>query len=112
MGDPVGLEGDTLVIETINMRLEQGLRAPDRQRSPSGLPASGRTRSGKFTVDDPGTYTQPFSGEVASTPPRARSTSTPATRELRDEGSSLAPVRPRRRAVDGNRGPIVDEGGN
>ncbi|HEY8616639.1 hypothetical protein [Phenylobacterium sp.] len=69
MGDSIGRwEGDTLVVETSNMRPEQGLRG-----------ASGGTQKiterftrvapdqilYSFTIDDPATYTAPFTGEVA-----------------------------------------------
>ncbi|HEY8574302.1 hypothetical protein [Phenylobacterium sp.] len=69
MGDSVGRwEGDTLVVETINFRPEQGYRG-----------ANGATQKVierftrinpnqilyRFTVEDPSTYTRPFTGEVA-----------------------------------------------
>ena len=67
MGDSVGhWEGDTLVVETTNMRPEQGLRGGSagqkvierfRRISPTQL-------SYQFTIDDPATYTAPVSGEV------------------------------------------------
>jgi hypothetical protein len=67
MGDSVGhWEGDTLVVETTNFRPEQGLRGGNvaqkvterfRRISPTQL-------SYQFTVEDPGVYTAPFSGEV------------------------------------------------
>ena len=68
MGDSIGRwDGDTLVIETINMRPEQGLRGG----SPNQKVTEWLTRIGpnkikyRFTVDDPSTYIEPFSGEVA-----------------------------------------------
>jgi hypothetical protein len=68
MGDSVGhWEGDTLVVETINMRPEQGLRGA----SPNQKVTERFTRIGPnkikyaFTVEDPTVYAQPFSGEVA-----------------------------------------------
>ena len=68
MGDSIGWwEGDTLVIETINMRPEQGIRGgSDRQKVTERLTriGPGKIRYG-FTVADPDTYTQAFSGEVA-----------------------------------------------
>jgi hypothetical protein len=67
MGDSVGhWEGDTLVVETTNFRPEQGLRGGNvtqkvterfRRISPTQL-------SYQFTVEDPGVYSAPFSGEV------------------------------------------------
>jgi len=68
MGDSIGhWEGDTLVVETINMRPEQGLRGA----SPNQKVIERFTRIGPnkikyaFTVEDPGVYAEPFSGEVA-----------------------------------------------
>jgi hypothetical protein len=68
MGDSIGRwEGDTLVVETTNMRPEQGLRGG----SPNQKVTERFTRiaPGKikyaFTVEDPGVYAEPFSGEVA-----------------------------------------------
>jgi hypothetical protein len=68
MGDSVGhWEGDTLVVETTNMRPEQGLFGP----SPNQRITERFTRIApgkilyRFTVEDPGVYAQPFSGEVA-----------------------------------------------
>jgi len=66
-GDSIGhYEGDTLVVETTNFRPEQGLRGGNvaqkvterfRRISPTQL-------SYQFTVEDPGVYAAPFSGEV------------------------------------------------
>jgi hypothetical protein len=68
MGDSIGhWEGDTLVVETVNMRPEQGLRGG----SPNQKVIERFTRVGPnklkyaFTVEDPGVYKEPFSGEVA-----------------------------------------------
>ncbi|WP_394762238.1 hypothetical protein [Phenylobacterium sp.] len=68
MGDSVGhWEGDTLVVETLNMRPEQGLRGG----SPNQKVTERFTRVGPtklkyaFTVEDPSVYAEPFSGEVA-----------------------------------------------
>ena len=67
MGDSIGhWDGDTLVVETTNFRPEQGLRGGNvaqkvterfRRISPTQL-------SYQFTVEDPGVYSAPFSGEV------------------------------------------------
>ena len=67
MGDSIGhWEGDTLVVETTNFRPEQGLRGGNvaqkvterfRRISPTQI-------SYQFTVEDPGVYSAPFSGEV------------------------------------------------
>lgn len=68
MGDSIGWwEGDTLVIETINMRPEQGLRGGSGAAKITEWltrinPTTIRYR---FRVEDPDTYTAPFAGEVA-----------------------------------------------
>jgi hypothetical protein len=68
MGDSIGhWEGDTLVVETTNLRPEQAFRGAGpnvkvlerfRRISPTQILYS-------FTVEDPDTFTRPFSGEVA-----------------------------------------------
>ena len=68
MGDSIGWwEGETLVVETTNFRSDQSFRA-----SGQNLKVTERlTRVDpnqilyRFTVEDPDTFTQPFSGEVA-----------------------------------------------
>ena len=68
MGDSIGWwEGDTLVIETINMRPEQGLYgASGNQKVTEWLTRIGPKQiKYRFTVDAPETFAQPFSGEVA-----------------------------------------------
>src|SRR5918995_2108989 len=68
MGDPIGWwEGETLVVETTNFRPDQSFRA-----SSQNLKVTERfTRVDpnqvlyRFTVEDPDTFTRPFSGEVA-----------------------------------------------
>jgi len=69
MGDSVGRwEGDTLVVETVNFRPEQGYRGAD---GATQKVTERFTRIGpnqilyRFTVEDPSTYTRPFTGEVA-----------------------------------------------
>jgi hypothetical protein len=67
MGDSIGrYEGDTLVVETTNFRPEQNFRG-----SGENLKVTERfTRTApnqilyQFTVDDPSTYAQPYSGEL------------------------------------------------
>jgi hypothetical protein len=69
MGDSIGhWEGDTLVVETTNMRAEQGFRGGN------GLTQTVTERFTRvsptqivyrFTVNDPASYTAPFTGEVA-----------------------------------------------
>jgi hypothetical protein len=68
MGDSVGhWDGDTLVVETTNMRPEQNFRGASvgskiverfTRVAPNQIKYS-------FTVDDPQVYTQPYTGEVA-----------------------------------------------
>ena len=68
MGDSIGwYEGETLVVETTNFRPDQSFRA-----SSQNLKVTERfTRIDpnqvlyRFTVEDPDTFTRPFSGEVA-----------------------------------------------
>jgi hypothetical protein len=68
MGDSIGWwEGETLVVETTNFRPDQSFRA-----SSQNLKVTERlTRIDpnqvlyRFTVEDPQTFTRPFSGEVA-----------------------------------------------
>ncbi|HVI32577.1 hypothetical protein [Phenylobacterium sp.] len=69
MGDSIGRwEGDTLVVETTNMRPEQGLRGASGgtlkvvERFTRVSPTQILYR---FTVEDPATYVAPFTGEVA-----------------------------------------------
>ncbi|HEX4712594.1 hypothetical protein [Phenylobacterium sp.] len=68
MGDSIGhWEGDTLVVETTNMRPEQSFRGG----SPNQKVTERFTRIGpnkiayRFTIEDPGVYAEPISGEVA-----------------------------------------------
>ena len=67
MGDSTGhWEGDTLVVETINMRPEQGLRgggSPGQKVTERFRRISPDSLSYQFTVEDPA-FTQPYSGEV------------------------------------------------
>jgi hypothetical protein len=67
MGDSVGhWEGDTLVVETTNMRPEQGFRggSPNQKVIEKFRRLSPTSLSYQFTVIDPDTYAAPFSGEV------------------------------------------------
>jgi hypothetical protein len=68
MGDSVGhWEGDTLVVETTNIRKEQAFRGSSEKLKVT----EHFTRIGPkqikygFTIEDADTFTQPFSGEVA-----------------------------------------------
>ncbi|HEY3950297.1 hypothetical protein [Phenylobacterium sp.] len=66
MGDSVGhWEGDTLVVETTNMRPEQGLRggSPNQKVVERFRRIGPTSLSYQFTVEDPA-YTAPYSGEV------------------------------------------------
>jgi len=73
MGDSWGRwDGDTLVIETTNIHAGQtlvgfgaGFSPSERARITERLTRVGpNTINYEFTVDDPGTFTRPFSGEV------------------------------------------------
>ena len=70
MGDSWGRwESETLVIETTNIHPDQnlvgGFNASERARITERLTRVGpSTINYEFTVDDPGTFTRPFSGEV------------------------------------------------
>jgi hypothetical protein len=67
MGDSIGhWEGDTLVVETTNMRPEQGLRggSPNQKVVERFRRIGPNSLSYQFTVSDPDTYAAPFSGEV------------------------------------------------
>jgi hypothetical protein len=68
MGDSIGhWEGDTLVVETTNMRPEQGLRgaSPNQKVIERFTRVAPNKIKYAFTVEDPGVYKEPFSGEVA-----------------------------------------------
>ena len=118
MGDSIGRwDGDTLVIETINMRPEQGLRGGSpRQKVTERLTRIGPNKIAyRFTVDDPDTYTQPFSGEVAF-----NATKGPIYEYACHEGNYamegiLAGAREAEKAgrpVEGARGDVREEGAN
>ena len=70
MGDSWGRwEGSTLVVETTNIHPDQnlvgGFNASERAKITERFTRVGPgTISYEFTVDDPGTFTRPFSGEV------------------------------------------------
>jgi hypothetical protein len=68
MGDSIGhWEGDTLVVETTNLRKEQGFRgASENLKVTERFTRVSPTQIlYRFTIDDPTTFTQPWSGEVA-----------------------------------------------
>ena len=68
MGDSVGhWEGDTLVVQTTNMRPEQGFRGggPNQTVTERFTRISPRQILYRFTIEDPETYTAPITGEVA-----------------------------------------------
>lgn len=75
LGDAVGRwEGDTLVVETTNFTGEVGVRAAGGYAiSPEGRLTERFTRMDdntiryEFTVDDPNTWTQPWSGDLPMT---------------------------------------------
>ena len=89
MGDSVGhFEGDTLVVETTNMRPEQNFRGA----SVGSEIVERFTRVGpdqikySFTVDDPHIYTSPYTGEVA-----LKATKGPIYEKPRHEGNNALP---------------------
>jgi hypothetical protein len=68
MGDSIGhWEGDTLVVETVNLRPEQSFRGagPNMKVTERFTRISPRQILYRFTVEDPETFTKPFTGEVA-----------------------------------------------
>jgi hypothetical protein len=76
MGDSIGhFEGDTLVVETTNMRPEQGLRGggSDQAKVTEWFTriAPNKIRY-RFRLDDPGTYSAPITGEMALNPAKGQ----------------------------------------
>jgi hypothetical protein len=68
MGDSIGhWEGDTLVVETTNMRPEQAFRgaSPELKIVERFNRVNDKQIKYSFTVSDPQVYTQPYTGEVA-----------------------------------------------
>ncbi|HEX5262795.1 MAG TPA: hypothetical protein VFW13_04675 [Phenylobacterium sp.] len=69
MGDSIGhWEGDTLVVETTNMRPEQGFRGANGANMKvieRFTRVNDKQIKYSFTVSDPQIYTQPYTGEVA-----------------------------------------------
>jgi hypothetical protein len=68
MGDSIGRwEGDTLVVETTNVNSMQSFRGtgPDTKFTERFTRVAPDQILYKFTVEDPTTFVQPFSGEVA-----------------------------------------------
>jgi hypothetical protein len=68
MGDSIGrYEGDTLVVETINFPEQQSYRgaSPDVKVIERFTRIAANKILYRFTVDDPATFAQPFSGEIA-----------------------------------------------
>jgi hypothetical protein len=68
MGDSIGRwEGDTLVVETTNMRPEQAFRgaSPELKVTERFTRVGPRQIKYSFTVDDPKTYISSYTGEVA-----------------------------------------------
>jgi len=117
MGDSVGQwEGDTLVVETINLRAEQGLRGAGGET----LKVTERfTRISpqqilyQFELDDPATYTAPVKGEVA-----LNATKGPIYEYACHEGNYALPgilagareEEKKGREMEGNRGEVKEEG--
>lgn len=117
MGDSIGRwEGDTLVVETINLRPEQGLRGAGGET----LKVTERfTRISpqqifyQFELDDPATYTAPVKGEVA-----LNATKGPIYEYACHEGNYALPgilagareEEKKGREMEGNRGEVKEEG--
>jgi hypothetical protein len=118
MGDSVGhWEGDTLVVETSNLRREQGFRGP----------ADDMTVIERFTrvspdqilyqwqVSEPGIYAQPIKGEEALNFTKDRLYEYACHEGNYAMTGILAGARQAEkegRAVDGERGPVREEGGD
>ena len=72
MGDSIGhFEGDTLVVETTNMRPEEGLRggASDQAKVTEWFTRIGPKKIlYRFKLEDPGVYTAPVVGEMTLNP--------------------------------------------
>jgi hypothetical protein len=72
MGDSIGhFEGDTLVVETTNMRPEEGLRggASDQAKVTEWFTRIGpKNILYRFKLEDPGVYTAPVVGEMTLNP--------------------------------------------
>ncbi|MBU1376434.1 MAG: hypothetical protein KKE02_14190 [Alphaproteobacteria bacterium] len=117
MGDSIGRwEGDTLVVETVNMRAEQGLRGAGGETlkvterftriSPSQILY-------QFELNDPATYTAPVKGEVA-----LNATKGPIYEYACHEGNYALPgilagareEERKGREMEGNRGEVKEEG--
>jgi len=124
MGDSVGWwEGDTLVVETTNLRSDAPVASLGGgfTFSPKGKLTERFTRTSKdqilyeFTVDDPDYFKQPWRGEMPM-----RTTKGPIYEYACHEGNYamtgiLAGARQAEKdgkAVEGNRGQIKEEGGN
>ncbi|WP_293345309.1 hypothetical protein [Phenylobacterium sp.] len=117
MGDSVGRwEGDTLVVDTINLRAEQGLRGAGGET----LKVTERfTRISptqilyQFELNDPGAYTAPVKGEVA-----LNATKGPIYEYACHEGNYALPgilagareEEKKGREMEGNRGEVKEEG--
>jgi len=68
MGDSIGhWEGDTLVVETTNMRPEQAFRgaSPELKITERFTRVNAQQIKYSYTVSDPQIYTAPYTGEVA-----------------------------------------------
>jgi hypothetical protein len=76
LGDSVGRwEGDTLVVETTNMRPEQGLRGggSDQEKVTEWFTRIAPNKIAyRFKLEDPATYTAPIVGEMALNPAKGQ----------------------------------------
>ena len=118
MGDSIGhWEGDTLVVETTNLRREQGLRGPedDMRVIERFTRVSPQQILYQFEVVDPSAFSAPVKGEEALNFTKdklyeyachegnyAMTGILAGARQAEKEG----------KAVEGNRGRVAEEGGN
>ena len=118
MGDSIGhWEGDTLVVETTNLRREEGLRGPadDMKVVERFTRVSPQQILYQFEVEDPAAFSSPVKGEEA-----LNFTKDKIYEYACHEGNYamtgiLAGARRAEKegkAVEGNRGQIKEEGGN
>ncbi|HEX3701453.1 MAG TPA: hypothetical protein VHV27_12365 [Phenylobacterium sp.] len=75
MGDSIGhFEGDTLVVETTNLRADDTFRggSPDEKVIERFTRIAPNKILYRFTIEDPATYTQPVTGEMSFNPAKGQ----------------------------------------
>jgi hypothetical protein len=118
MGDSVGhWEGDTLVVETANLRREQGLRGPadDMKVVERFTRVSPQQILYQFEVTAPSAFTQPVKGEEALNFTKDRIYEYACHEGNYAMSGILGGARQAEKdgkPVEGNRGPVREEGGN